>query len=480
MSDDAGKQTNLDEIMDEYTENESVEKHKKDDIDHSPEPDRSERVETTIGIMPADWNIKRLDDICDINPDGFSEDDWDGETFEYISLSEASEGEILRSKTIPLDDAPDRAQRKIKAGDVLVGTVRPKQVSHGLVTEEHDGKICSSGFGVLRTGSDLNGFYLLQEVLSHRFFRQMEAYVAGSGYPAVNIGDLKKHRIGIPPVLEQRKIASILYNINQGIQKTEEIIEQTKRVREGLLQDVMERGVTKEGHLRPQPSEAGNLFEEKEGIRVPPTWKVEQLADTGDWVSGKTPKRSESSYWGGSTPWISAKDMKTLRVGETEDSITEIAVEDGATIVPSDSVLVLVRGMTLDHSLPIVRPKKDVSFNQDVKAILPHDEINPDYLAYWLESNEREILGLVTEASHGTKRLSTESLGNVPVSIPPLDEQSTIVDRIMIFDSKFKEQKSYAERLKRFKRGLMQDLLSGDIRTVDRDIDVLPEVEKYG
>lgn len=189
------------------------------EFDDSNESLPKDRIETPIGVLPSDWDVEWLDDICSINPDGFSEDDWPDKTFEYISLSDVSEGTINQSETTAIEDAPSRAQRRIKLGDVLVGTVRPKQVSHGIVTEGHDGKICSSGFGVLRSSPNLNSFYLLQEVLSRRFFRQMEAYVAGSGYPAVNIGDLRKHRIAVPPLEEQRKISSVLYTIDEAILK---------------------------------------------------------------------------------------------------------------------------------------------------------------------------------------------------------------------------------------------------------------------
>ena len=190
-----------------------------------------ERQETPIGELPTDWGVEWLNDVVKINPDGFYEEDWQSETFEYISLSEASDGEIEDSQTTSLEDAPSRAQREVQQGDVLVGTVRPKQRSHGFVSEEHDGKICSSGFGVLRTETRLNSRYLHQEILSNRFFSQMEAYVAGSGYPAIKISDLKKHRVAIPPLPEQRKIATVLSPVDRAIEKTEEVIEQVRTVK---------------------------------------------------------------------------------------------------------------------------------------------------------------------------------------------------------------------------------------------------------
>ena len=152
MSDDTGEQLNLDEIMNGYADSDGdTFDERTKDVEHVSGTDR---VETSIGVIPNDWEVKHLSEICNINPDGFSEDSWNGEKFEYISLSDVSEGEILQSQTIPLDEAPSRAQREIKSGDVLVGTVRPKQISHGLVTEEHNGKVCSSGLVPLQSRLD--------------------------------------------------------------------------------------------------------------------------------------------------------------------------------------------------------------------------------------------------------------------------------------------------------------------------------------
>lgn len=209
--------------------------------------DTGNYIETPVGEVPPDWDVKRLDEVCRINPDSFSESNWSSKTFKYISLSDVSHGKILQSQTTLIDEAPSRAQRRIKPGDVLVGTVRPKQVSHGYVSEEHGGKVCSSGFGVLRSPPEVNSVYLMEEILSHRFFRQMEAYVAGGGYPAVNIGDLKKHRIVVPPIEEQQKIASILYSVDEAIEIQDKFTKISRdddsgylqRLKHGLRQDLL-------------------------------------------------------------------------------------------------------------------------------------------------------------------------------------------------------------------------------------------------
>jgi type I restriction enzyme S subunit len=194
---------------------------------------------TPIGDLPDSWGVATVTDVCEVNPEGFSKEDIHGENFDYISLSDVSEGNIIKSQSIPTEEAPSRAQRTIRTGDVLVGTVRPKQRSHSVVTEEYDSMVCSSGFGVLRPSNKLKSEFLAQEIFSRRFFRQMEAYVAGSGYPAVKIGDLKKIRLPIPPIEVQREIANILRSIDKARFKQEKYNSQLQHFKKGLMQDFL-------------------------------------------------------------------------------------------------------------------------------------------------------------------------------------------------------------------------------------------------
>jgi type I restriction enzyme, S subunit len=88
-------------------------------------------------------------------------------------------------------------------------------------------------------------------------------------------------------------------------------------------------------------------------------------------ISGGTPSKGNSDYWGGYIPWVSAKDMKNFWVNDTEDMLTAEGAESATSLVPSGSTLLLVRGMTLHNDIPIVRVRRPSTFNQDVKAVMP-------------------------------------------------------------------------------------------------------------
>jgi type I restriction enzyme S subunit len=426
-----------------------------------------------VGDLPIDWKAERLESVCDINPDSFSPDGENG-TFEYISLSDASEGVVLESKSVSIEEAPSRATRRVEEGDVLVGTVRPKQTSHGFVTEEHGGKVCSSGFGVLRAGESVNSQFLRQEVLSHRFFRQMMAYVAGSGYPAVKLSDLEKHRVAVPPLPEQRKIASVLYTVDQAIQKTEAIIEQARRAKRGLVKDLMTRGV---GHDRYKKVHLG-----PKSFRVPASWKCPRLEEISHKITDGahiTPDYVEEGI-----PFLSTKNIDPFEehfdFSGYERYVTK---EDHRKLNekcdPNRGDVLICRRATIGPA-QLVRTDDPFSIFVGLGMIKPRKSVMGEYLEQFF--NWEPIIKMLNVKSPGStmKTLNLSTLRKQRIPLPPLPEQEEIVGLLSSVDEEVSNAKDEKKRLERLKKGLMQDLLTGEVRTADKAIDVLEDVEAHG
>jgi type I restriction enzyme S subunit len=92
--------------------------------------------------------------------------------------------------------------------------------------------------------------------------------------------------------------------------------------------------------------------------------KTLPLGSIAQFKSGGTPSKAKPHFWGGDFPWISAKDLKSPIIMDSIDRLTPEGVAD-ANIAPKDSILILVRGMTLYKDVPVCLAGKDVAFNQD-------------------------------------------------------------------------------------------------------------------
>ena len=193
----------------------------------------------------------------------------------------------------------------------------------------------------------------------------------------------------------------------------------------------------------------GDHFGQKSGPewlgKIPKHWESSPLKYNISMESGSTPEKAEDSYWGGSIPWFSPKDMKSELLSDSQDHITEAAIkEENLTQIQPQTILVVVRGMILDHTFPVGLTQDPATFNQDMKALTPNENLLPEYLLHLLQGLSPVILAMVKESAHGTKRLETEDLKSIEIPIPPISEQKEIVREI---DSRTDEIESLKEQL---------------------------------
>ncbi|MBB3995202.1 type I restriction enzyme S subunit [Sulfitobacter undariae] len=155
--------------------------------------------------------------------------------------------------------------------------------------------------------------------------------------------------------------------------------------------------------------------------------------------------------------------MKTHLICTAIDRLTEVGAR-GAKMAQPDHILMLVRGMTLLKDVPIGFVTKPVAFNQDLKALVANENVNPLFLSYLLVEKKRVMMGLVNTANHGTGRLDTNLLKALPIDIPPLPEQRKIADILSTWDRAIETSEALLATARTQKRALMQSLLTGKRR----------------
>jgi type I restriction enzyme, S subunit len=166
-------------------------------------------------------------------------------------------------------------------------------------------------------------------------------------------------------------------------------------------------------------------------------WPEYRLGEVTTWSSGGTPPKKDESYWNGDIPWISASSMYGNRYTESKLQITPEGLKAGSRLAPKGSILLLVRGSMLHQKIPVGIAERDVSFNQDVKAIKVIDGIvDPWFLLFWFMSNETDLLSMVENTGIGAGKLDTTLLQNMVIRIPPLNERQAIVTFVKAMDDK--------------------------------------------
>jgi type I restriction enzyme S subunit len=157
------------------------------------------------------WEKKRLGDVV-LPIESVDPTKAPTKHFRYVDVSSVSNEtfEIVESAELLGKDAPSRARRKIKSGDIIFATIRPTLKRIAIVPPDLDGEVCSTGYFVFRTKPFLDNRYLFYWLLTDKFFDSMERLQTGASYPAVNDTQVRQEEICYPPLPEQQRIVTIL------------------------------------------------------------------------------------------------------------------------------------------------------------------------------------------------------------------------------------------------------------------------------
>ncbi|MCQ2601385.1 MAG: restriction endonuclease subunit S [Treponema sp.] len=192
-------------------------------------------------------------------------------------------------------------------------------------------------------------------------------------------------------------------------------------------------------------------------------WEKVTLQDIVKIISGNTPSKENINFWNGEFSWISAKDMKSKYLSNSMLKLTKSGF-DIANKAPVNSLVVLTRGMTLHNDIPICLVNKQLAFNQDVKCLIPNENVSSEYLYYYLQNSKSDLLKLVDSAGNGTGRLDSEILKNMDIYLPCLKEQINISETLSIWDSAIEKTEKLITLEKKRLAAFAVKLFSGKTR----------------
>lgn len=163
-------------------------------------------------------------------------------------------------------------------------------------------------------------------------------------------------------------------------------------------------------------------------------WTQRALADCASFSSGGTPNKGRPEYWGGAIPWVSSGEMTSQFIKETTLQITEEGLSAGSRLMPEGTIFAVVRGMSLATEFRVSYATVPMAFNQDLKALVAKEGIDPYFLFSTLRSQASAIRDLATEAAHGTKKLEMERFQSFKILVPDFDTQIQVSKVIRNYD----------------------------------------------
>lgn len=476
-----------DATLDDFTTGKK-ERHTEETIDAVPESTVETSLdETSAGRIPDEWIATNLGDIAEETEYGLTEsaEDYEPEKPRYIRTQDFDDFGGLKENSKASLSREKAKDGMLEEGDMLFARSGSVGASLGktYLYDTADGDCCFGGYSIRHRLKDegLNHKYILQYTLSDQYWDWVRRRAKTTAQSNINTGEYGSLLIPIPPLPEQRKIATVLYTVDRAIEKTEEIIEQEERVQNGTLNELFTRGVDESGNLRPSLEDSPESYEEAGRYFVPKEWDVDSLQNlcTENITYGIV---QPGPHIEDGIPYINTEDMTdgTIPTEGLSKTSQEIAERYSRSEIHTGELVVTIRA-TIGAVDRVPSELDGANLTRGTARVVPGDSIDNRFLFWAIRSNtiQSELEARVKGTTFD--EINLDQLGKIPVPYPTdMSEQSRIVEILSTIDSQLENEKSYLDSLRLLKRGLMQDLLSGTVRTTDTNIEVPEEIAQYG
>ncbi|MBP1908378.1 restriction endonuclease subunit S [Methanolobus bombayensis] len=262
-----------------------------------------------------------------------------------------------------------------------------------------------------------------------------------TNYPSLKLSDIESANIPVPPLETQHHIVSILEKAEENKKMRAQADELTQQLLQSVFLEMFGDPVTNNKN-----------------------WDTKKLKDLClDIYGGGTPSKSKSEYYDGEIPWVTPKDMKQDFISDSIDHITENAISNSsAKVIPSDSLLMVIRSGILKKKLPVAINTCDVTLNQDMKGFVFDKKIvSPLFMLYYFKSYQKYLLNRVRSVT--ADNLEFQQIKMIEVILPDIELQTKFAAIVNKLKQTNEQQKKSSTEIDTLFNALMQKAFNGEL-----------------
>ncbi|BAN68074.1 hypothetical protein EBS_0079 [endosymbiont of unidentified scaly snail isolate Monju] len=370
------------------------------------------------------------------------------------------------------------AYRKLKAtgctitdGNVLLS--KDGTVGRVVVYKQTEEIGVLSSICIIEPNDSLDPSYLGQVLRNEESVRQYENFMSGSALRRLVLRDIRSIQIPLPSLAQQRAIAKILDTLDDAIQKTEQLIAKLKQIKQGLLHDLLTRGIDENGQLR-DPIAHPEQFKDSVLGKIPKEWRVVPLRqlieslDAGVSVNAfdypaasgqigvlKTSAVSGGKFYPRENKAVLPQEISRARVRPEADSIIVSRMNTPELVGEHGYVDGFFGDLYLPDRLWLMKFKDK-------------DLISARWLSFFLSTPpaKRHIALHATGTSGSMKNLPKDKFLDMLIPLPELAEQNLVAETLKSHEDRMILEGCHLQRLQSIKKGLMNDLLTGRVRAI--------------
>jgi type I restriction enzyme S subunit len=301
------------------------------------------------------------------------------------------------------------------------------------------------------------GFLYQTLLLRSEEFRNISQ---GSTFEAINSQELKQFKITFPDDKEeQTAIAEVLSKIDTAIEKTQKLIEKQKHIKQGLMQDLLTKGIDEQGNIR---NEKTHRFKDSPLGRIPEEWEIKTLSEL---VFANRPIvygiLMPGNNFDDGVPVIKVKDIKNGKIDSENLLLTNPKIDNQyqRSKTKTNDLLLTIRG-TVGRTAFVPKNLEGANITQDTARISIEDGV-PSFIRTYLEMPAPKLFIEIHTLGVAVQGINLGDVRRIPVAFQPINEQKEISEKLDLFERRITKEINYLAKLNLTKTGLMQDLLSG-------------------
>ena len=396
----------------------------------------------------AEWRTARLGEIIKTNQSTYSpKENW--RFVNYLDTGNITMNRIDEIQYInpAKDKLPSRARRKVKTNSIIYSTVRPNQLHYGIINEQPDNFLVSTGFAVIDVDCDKAvPNFIYYALTKQEVTEQLQAIAeqSVSAYPSIKPSDIENLELMFPDIKMQERIVSILSLMDEKIKNNNAI---NNNLLEQVLSIYRHRFVDTANELR-QTCRADEYF---------------------DISIGKTPPRKELQ-WFSTNPkdvtWVSISDMGTcgLYISESSEQLTREAVDHHNVKIVPDNTILLSFKLTVGR---IAITNGEMSSNEAIAHFKTDKKEINEYLYCYLKCFNYQTMGSTSSIATA---VNSKIIKSMPFVVPTDEEINEFHSLAAPMFAKIKANQSEMSNLTVLRDTLLPKLMSGELDISDIDL----------
>lgn len=406
---------------------------------------------TEIGRIPKGWKFMAIGDVADTSSGGTPSRDkkeYFGGNIPWVKSGELKDNVIFGTEEkITEEGLKNSSAKKFVKGTLLIalyGATVGKTAILGIEATTNQA-VCA----IVPKNNSINPKFLQYYLIFRR--KLLISVSSGGAQPNISQEIVQAFKLPFPPLPEQKKIAEILTTADEAIQKVDEAIEKTERLKKGLMHELLTKGI---GHREFKDTDIG---------KIPKEWEVARISEIGDVKGGKRlPKGHQLVDFKTPYPYIRVVDFMNMAVNvnnlkfllpETQKIIKQYSIS-------ANDVYISIAG-TVGIAGIIPQELDGANLTENAAKLCNLRNVNKKFLAYILNSfvGQHQIAFNVGKATQS--KLALFRIEQIKLPLPPLPEQQKISEILSTVDKKLELLREKKETFERIKKGLMNDLLTG-------------------